>query len=189
VVGVPTSYETRLLAKDCGIPIQDVIDADHIALAIDGADEVDPAGNLIKGAGGAHVMEKLIATCAARFLVVVDESKLVRILGERSPIPIEVITPALPHTLRCLAALGGKPLVRCGSAKLGPVMSDLGHPIIDVTFGPITDAVRLSQQLNNIPGVVDHGLFLGMADEVIVARPPADHPTIESLTFSRPSQR
>lgn len=183
--GVPTSYQARLVARECRIPIHDPMDVDHVDLAIDGADEVDPAGNLIKGAGGAHVVEKLVAACAARFIVVVDESKLVSVLGERSPVPVEVIAPALSFVLRRIRELGGKPSVRTGSGKLEPVISDLGHPIIDVRFGPITDASRLDQQLNSIPGVVGHGLFIGMADQVVVARSPVESPVVEMLHFAK----
>jgi ribose 5-phosphate isomerase A len=186
IVGVPTSYDTRTLAKECGIPIRDAMDVDNVDLAIDGADEVDPAGNLIKGGGGAHVMEKLVAALAQRFIVVVDETKLVQILGGRKyPVPVEVIAPALPFVMRCVRELGGTPIVRNGSGKLGPVISDLGHPIINVDFGPIPDAPRLNQQLNSIPGVVGHGLFIGMADQVIVARSPVESPVVEMLHFAK----
>jgi ribose 5-phosphate isomerase A len=186
IMGVPTSYQARFLAKECGIPIQDAIDTDHVDLAIDGADEVDPAGNLIKGAGGAHVMEKLIAAWAHRFIVVVDETKLVQTLGRgRYPLPVEVIAPAMPFVMRRLQELGGKPSMRNGSGKLEPVISDLGHPIIDVDFGPIADAAWLNQQLNGLPGVVGHGLFIGMANKVIVARSPVESPKVEILDFPR----
>ena len=134
VIGVPTSYQTRLLARQHGVPIQDAIDIDHVDLTIDGADEIDPAGNLIKGAGGAHVMEKLIAACADRLIIVADESKVVHTLGERFPVPVEVLVPAIPFTLRRLQEMGGRPTLRCGPGKLGPVISDLGNPIIDVQF-------------------------------------------------------
>lgn len=186
VVGVPTSYQTRLLARQHGVPIQDAIDVDHVDLTVDGADEIDLAGNLIKGAGGAHVMEKLMAACADRFIVVADESKLVRTLGERFPIPIEVIAPSMPFVLRRLQELGGSPTLRCGSGKLGPVISDLGNPIIDVKFGLIRDPAKLNRELNDLPGVVGHGLFVNMTSDVIVARLPADNPTIERHTFTRP---
>lgn len=185
ITGVPTSYQTRLLAKECGIPLQDLMDVDRMDLAIDGADEVDPVGNLIKGAGGAHVMEKLVAASATRFIIVADETKLVQTLGERYPVPVEVIAPALSLVLRCLRELGGNPTVRCGSGKLGPVISDLGHPILDVHFGLITDVPRLSQQIDSIPGVVGHGLFVGMVDQVVVARSPAESPVVERLNFTR----
>lgn len=186
IVGVPTSYDTRILAKACGIPLCDTIDIDHIDMTIDGADEVDPAGNLIKGGGGAHVMEKLVAALARRFIVIVDEGKLVPILGGRNyPVPVEVIAPALPFVTRCVQELGGKATIRNGSGKLGPVISDLGHPIMNVDFGPIADPPHLSQQLDSIPGVVGHGLFIGMCDQVIVGRSPAESPKVEVLHFAR----
>jgi ribose 5-phosphate isomerase A len=186
IVGVPTSYDTRILAKECGVPLCDTMDVDGIDLTIDGADEVDPAGNMIKGGGGAHVMEKLVAALGQRFIVIVDESKLVHTLGNgKYPVPVEVIAPALPFVMRCIQELGGKPTVRNGSGKLGPVISDLGHPIINVDFGPIANAPLLSQQLDTIPGVVGHGLFIGMADQVIVARSPIEKPTVEVLHFTK----
>jgi ribose 5-phosphate isomerase A len=186
IVGVPTSYDTRILAKACGIPICDTIDIDSVDITIDGADEVDPAGNLIKGGGGAHVMEKLVAALGRRFIVIVDESKLVPTLGGgKYPVPVEVIAPALPFVMRCIQELGGRATIRNGSGKLGPVISDLGHPIMNVDFGPIADAPRLSQQLDSIPGVVGHGLFIGMTDQVIVARSPAETPKVEVLHFAR----
>jgi ribose 5-phosphate isomerase A len=189
IVGVPTSYQTRVLARQHGVPIQDAIDIDHVDLAVDGADEIDPAGNLIKGAGGAHVMEKLVAACADRFIVVADESKLVRTLGERFPIPVEVIVPSVPFVLRRLQELGGTPVVRCGPGKLGPVISDLGNPIIDVRFGAIRDAAALDHALNNLPGVVGHGLFVNMTHDVLVAKSPVEAPLIERRTLTRPTGR
>jgi ribose 5-phosphate isomerase A len=189
VVGVPTSYQTRLLARQHGVPIQDAIDVNHVDFAVDGADEIDPVGNLIKGAGGAHVMEKLVAACADRFIVVADESKLVRTLGERFPIPVEVIVPSVPFVLRRLQELGGTPLVRCGPGKLGPVMSDLGNPIIDVRFGVIHDAAALDHALNNLPGVVGHGLFINMTNDVIVAKSPVENPLVEHRTLTSPTTR
>lgn len=189
IVGVPTSYQTRMLARQHGVPIQDAIDIDHMNLAVDGADEIDPVGNLIKGAGGAHVMEKLVAACADRFIVVADESKLVRTLGERFPVPVEVIVPSVPFVLRRLQELGGTPVVRCGPGKLGPVMSDLGNPIIDVRFGIIHDAAALDHTLNNLPGVVGHGLFINMTHDVIIAKSPVDNPLIEHRTLMSPTER
>lgn len=186
IVGVPTSYDTRILAKECGIPLCDTMDVDRIDLTIDGADEVDPTGHLIKGGGGAHVMEKLVAAMGRQFIVIVDESKLVQSLGGgKYPVPVEVIAPALPFVMRCVQELGGKATVRNGSGKLGPVISDLGHPIINVDFGPIADAPELSRQLDSIPGIVGHGLFIGMADHVIVARSSAETPTVEVVHLTR----
>lgn len=186
VVGVPTSYDTRLLARAEGISLCDPMDVDRVDIALDGADEVDPVGNAIKGAGAAHVLEKIVAASATRFVVVADESKLVQTLGVgKYPVPVEVLAPALSFVLRRLAALGGKPSVRRGLGKLGPVISDTGHPIIDVHFGPIADAARLDHEINAIPGVVGHGLFVGMIDQVIVARTGGEEPAVETLTFPR----
>jgi len=183
IVGVPTSYQTRLLAHQHGIPLQDATDTAQIDLTIDGADEIDPAGHLIKGAGGAHVMEKLVAACADRFIVIADESKLVHVLGERFPVPVEVIAPAVSFALRRLQELGGTTTLRNGVKKLGPVVSDLGNLIIDVHFGPIHDPERLNHDLNSIPGMVGHGLFLNMTNEMIVAKAPLDDPIIERRSF------
>jgi ribose 5-phosphate isomerase A len=134
-------------------------------------------------------MEKLVAACADRFIVVADESKLVRTLGERFPIPVEVIVPSVPFVLRRLQELGGTPVVRCGPGKLGPVISDLGNPIIDVRFGAIRDAAALDHALNNLPGVVGHGLFVNMTHDVLVAKSPVEAPLIERRTLTRPTGR
>ena len=189
IIGVPTSYQTRLLARQHGVPLRDAIDIDHVDLTVDGADEIDPAGNLIKGAGGAHVMEKLVAASADRLVIVADESKIVHTLGERFPVPVEVIVPSVPFVLRRLQELGGAPIVRCGPGKLGPVISDLGNPIIDARFGLITDPVKLDYELNNVPGVVGHGLFINMTNEIIVARNPVDDPMIERRLFRSSAAR
>jgi ribose 5-phosphate isomerase A len=185
IIGVPTSYQARFLAKKCGIPLYDPIDIDSVDVAVDGADEVDPVGNLIKGAGGAHVIEKLIAACAKQFVIVIDESKQVKVLGARTSVPLEVIAPALSFVMERVRDLGGKPTLRTGNGKLGPVISDLGHPIVDVAFGPIVNAAYLDQQLNNLPGILGHGLFVGMTNHVIIAHPPAEKPEIKTYTIRR----
>lgn len=189
IIGVPTSYQTRLLARQYGIPIRDPIDIDHVDVTIDGADEIDPAGNLIKGAGGAHVLEKLVAACADRFIVIADESKLVQTLGERFPVPVEVIAPAVPFVQRRLQALGGTPTLRNGVKKLGPVVSDLGNLIIDAHFGLIHDPEQLNHDLDGIPGVLGHGLFLNMTNEVIIAKAPLDDPMVERRSFLKTTIR
>ena len=185
VVGVPTSYQTHFLAKESGVPLLDPMGVESIDITVDGADEIDPAGNLIKGGGGAHVMEKLVAAMAKQFVVVADESKPVSVLGARSSVPIEVITPALAFVMQKVRELGGQAKIRSGDGKLGPVISDLGHPILDVKFDVISDAVQLNQQLNAIPGIVGHGLFVGMADQVLIARAPIASPTIETRHLVR----
>jgi ribose 5-phosphate isomerase A len=184
VVGVPTSFQSHFLAKEAGVPLLDPMSVDSVDITVDGADEIDPAGNLIKGGGGAHVMEKLVAVMAKQFVVVADESKPVQILGARTAVPVEVITPALAFVMKKLRELGGQPQIRSSNGKLGPVMSDLGHPILDVKFDAITDAARLSQQLNAIPGLVGHGLFVGMADKALIARMQTNTPMIETRHFA-----
>jgi ribose 5-phosphate isomerase A len=185
IVGVPTSYQARFLAKKCGIPLHDPMDIESVDVAVDGADEVDPVGNLIKGAGGAHVVEKLVAACAKQFVVVIDASKQVKMLGQRTSVPLEVIAPALSFVMARVRELGGQPILRTGNGKLGPVISDLGNPIVDVAFGPIANAARLDQQLNNLPGVLGHGLFVGLTDHVIIAYPSAEKPEIKTYTIQR----
>ncbi len=185
VIGVPTSLQARLVGREAGIPILDPMEADHIDLAVDGADEVDPEGNLIKGAGAAHVVEKIIAVQAKKFLIIVDESKIVRQLGQNFPVPIEVVGPALPYVLRQLKDLGGEPVIRTGSGKMGPVISELGHIIVDARFGLISNPGLLDQQLNGIPGILGHGLFLHMADRVIVAKTTPQGPALETLNFKK----
>jgi len=184
-VGVPTSYQSHFLAKEAGVPLLDPMSVESVDITIDGADEIDPAGNLIKGGGGAHVMEKLVAAMAKHFVVVADETKPVQVLGARTAVPVEVITPALTFVMKKVRELGGQPQIRSSNGKLGPVMSDLGHPILDVKFTAITDAAQLNHQLNAIPGIVGHGLFVGMLNQALIARPPIASPTIETRNFRK----
>lgn len=185
IVGVPTSYQARYLANDNGITVRDPGDIDSVDIAVDGADEVDSNGTLIKGAGAAHVLERLVASMTSRFIIVIDDSKLVTSLGENFAIPLEVIAPAVPFAIKCIREMGGDPSIRTGSGKLGPVVSDMGNTILDAKFHPITDPTDLNDRLNAIPGMVGHGLFVGIANEVIVAKPPDDNPLVETLRFDR----
>ena len=185
VVGVPTSYQSHFLAQESGVPLLDPMSVDSVDITVDGADEIDPAGNLIKGGGGAHVMEKLVAAMAKQFVIVADETKPVQVLGAQTAVPVEVITPALAFVMKKVREFGGQPQIRSSNGKLGPVISDLGHPILDVKFAAITDAVQLNHQLNAIPGIVGHGLFVGMADEIIIARAPIEQPVIETIALKR----
>lgn len=171
VAGVPTSFHAAILAREQGIDVRSLEDVDRIDIAIDGADEVDPGKNLIKGGGAAHTREKVIASFADRFVVVVDESKLVPKLGVEFPVPVEAIPMALPLVLRRLRDLGGAPDVRMGVRKDGPVVTDQGNIVIDVRFGGIDDPARLEAAINSIPGVLDNGLFVGLADLILVASP------------------
>ena len=168
IVGVPTSFSSSMLARQHGLIVRTLDDVDHIDIAIDGADEVDPGKNLIKGGGAAHTREKVIDYLAELFVVVVDESKLVQRLGETFPIPVEVIPMAISPVLRGLEWLGGKPVVRLAEKKDGPVISDQGNFIVDVHFDQIEDSAALETALNNIPGVVENGIFTGAADIVLV---------------------
>ncbi len=171
IAGVPTSFHAGLLAREQGIAVVALEDVERIDIAIDGADEVDPARNLIKGGGAAHTREKVIASYADRFVVVVDESKLVPRLGSRFPVPVEAIPMALPLVMRRLRDLGGVPEIRMGVRKDGPVVTDQGNLVVDARFDRIEDPAALEARINAIPGVLDNGLFVGLADLVLVATP------------------
>ncbi|RME48964.1 MAG: ribose-5-phosphate isomerase RpiA [Deltaproteobacteria bacterium] len=168
IVGIPTSYAAAQLARRHGIPLRTLDDVEEIDIAIDGADEIDDEKNLIKGGGGAHTREKIIAAAARRFVVIADASKRVGRLGERFPVPVELLPLALPLVQKRLAALGGTPRLRLARCKDGPVISDQGNFILDVTFEAIEDPSRLEAQINAIPGVLDNGIFPRMADLVLI---------------------
>jgi len=170
VVGVPTSSQTAQLATRCGVPIIGLERGRVLALAIDGADEIDRALNLIKGRGGALLREKIVAACAAELVIVADESKLVETLGSTAPLPIEVIPFALPLVLDRLSTLPGRAEERHGPDARS-FRTDEGNAIIDYASGPIRDPATLDRTLLAIPGVVDHGLFLHMARRAVIARP------------------
>ena len=173
VVGVPTSETTRADAQRCGIALTTLDEIDRLDLTVDGADEIDPALNLIKGGGGALLHEKIVAAASDRMIVIADDSKWVEVLG-RFPLPIEVIPFGLAATQRAIAGafaqsgVSGQMVVRKG--KDGHVfVTDGGHWIVDAHLGRITDAPRLAGWLNAIPGVVEHGLFIGLANSVMLA--------------------
>lgn len=168
IVGIPTSYSAAMLAQKAGIVLRTLDDVEHIDIAIDGADEVDPRKNLIKGGGGAHTREKVIDYLADLFVVVVDDSKLVRQLGETFPVPVEVLPMAVSPVVRRLKGLGGEPAVRMAVKKDGPVITDQGNFIVDVRFAGIHDPAALESAINNIPGVVENGIFAGAADVILV---------------------
>jgi ribose 5-phosphate isomerase A len=172
-----------MLAAEYGMTIRDPMEVSSIDVAVDGADEVDPQGNLIKGAGAAHVMEKIVASMAKRFIVIVDESKLVKALGEKFPVPLEVVSAAMSSAMKRLKDMGAEPAVRTGTGKMGPVISDFGNLIIDARFRSIPQPAKLGCDLNNIPGVVGHGLFIGMTSQVIVARMVNNLPAADILNF------
>jgi ribose 5-phosphate isomerase A len=167
--GIPTSSSAELEARKQGIPICAFDDIEgRLDIAIDGADEVSPGLDLIKGRGAAHTREKLVASQADRFIVLVDSTKLVKQLGTRMPVPIEVIPMAAPVVLCMLEAMGAVAALRLGLRKDGPIVTDQGLWVIDAKFGSISDPAALSCTLVEMPGVLDHGLFVGLATEVIV---------------------
>lgn len=168
IVGVPTSEATGDLARQLGISIVSLDQHPQLDLAIDGADEIDPALDLIKGAGGALLHEKIVATAAKRLIIIADESKLVAQLGTHMPLPVEVIGFGLAPAAERLTALGCDPKLR-RSADGSPFRTDEGNLILDCHFDGIRDAAALNSAIHAIPGVVDHGLFIGIAAIVIVA--------------------
>ncbi|RED27278.1 ribose-5-phosphate isomerase [Rhodopseudomonas thermotolerans] len=173
VVGVPTSEVTRADAERCGIRLTTLDEIDRLDITVDGADEADGKLDLIKGGGGALLREKIVAAASDRMIVIADESKLVDTLG-RFPLPIEVIPFGLAATRRALQ-LAFDAAGCAGELKLRPgkdghaFVTDGGHWIVDARLGRIPDAPRLAQLLSAIPGVVEHGLFVGMASTLVLA--------------------
>ena len=173
VVGVPTSEATRVQAEGCGIALTTLDDIDRLDLTVDGADEIDPALNLIKGGGGALLREKIVAAASDRMIVIADDTKWVDVLG-RFPLPVEVIPFGLAATRRGIAkafAQGGVSGEMALRKRLdGHVfVTDGGHWIVDAHLGRIEDAPRLSGLLGAIPGVVEHGLFTNLASVAVLA--------------------
>jgi ribose 5-phosphate isomerase A len=173
VIGVPTSKATRADAQRCGIALTTLDEVDRLDLTVDGADEVDGALNLIKGGGGALLREKIVASASDRMIVIADESKWVATLG-RFPLPVEVIPFGLGATRRAIekafaeCGVSGQMAVRKG--KDGHVfVTDGGHWIVDAQLGQIVDPPRLAKALSAIPGVVEHGLFIGLASSAVLA--------------------
>ncbi|OLT62766.1 ribose-5-phosphate isomerase RpiA [Moorena bouillonii] len=168
IVGIPTSFQAEVLAKQYGIPLTTLDAVDHIDVAIDGADEVDPQKNLIKGGGAAHTREKIVDSLAKQFIVVVDSTKIVEHLGSTFLLPVEVIPMAITPVMNAIEKLGGKPELRMGVKKAGPVITDQGNMVVDVKFDAIDNPAELEKTINNIPGVLENGLFVGVTDLVLV---------------------
>jgi ribose 5-phosphate isomerase A len=173
VIGVPTSEATRADAQRCGIPLTTLDDIDRLDLTVDGADEIDPALNVIKGGGGALLREKIVASASTRMVVIADDSKWVPMLG-RFPLPVEVVPFGLAATRRAVeaaVAAAGAP----GPALLRRTnnghafVTDQGHWVLDVALERIPDPTGLGDRLAAIPGVVEHGLFIGLAQTVVLA--------------------
>ena len=181
IVGVPTSFQAEVLAKKYGIPLTTLDAIDRIDVAIDGADEVDPQKNLIKGGGAAHTREKVVDALADEFIVVIDSGKLTDKLGSTFLLPVEVIPMAMTPVLNALTKLGGKPELRMGIKKAGPVVTDQGNLVIDVKFDAIDNPAELEKTINNIPGVLENGLFVGVADVVLIGEIIDGKPTVREM--------
>jgi len=173
VIGVPTSEATRTDAVRCGISLTTLDDIDRLDLTVDGTDEIDPSLNLIKGGGGALLREKIVAAASDRMIVIADDTKSVDVLG-RFPLPVEVVPFGLAATRRAMArafaenGVSGQMVLRKGQD--GHVfVTDGGHWIVDAHLGRIPDASRLAGLLTSIPGVVEHGLFIGLASTAVLA--------------------
>lgn len=173
ILTVPTSERTAELARTLGIPTATLDDEPELDLTVDGADEVDPALRLIKGGGGALLREKIVAVASARLVVIVDGAKVVPVLGAH-PLPIEVVPFGLAATRRAVSAaadgLGLTGTIALRTTGGQAFLTDGGHYILDASFGRINDAGALAGALAEIPGVVEHGLFIDLASIVIVAR-------------------
>jgi ribose 5-phosphate isomerase A len=169
ILGIPTSYQAFLLAVKHEIAVTTLEEHSIINLAIDGADQIDADLNLIKGMGGALAREKIVASASNQNIIIADESKKVKVLGENDhPVPIEVLPFAISLVKRRIEEIGGKPILREGKGKVGPVITDNGNVVIDANFGPIDKPVELEKRLKMIPGVVETGLFVGLADVVYI---------------------
>ena len=179
--GVPTSFQSEVLALELNIPLIDLASVPKIDLAIDGADEVDPNFQLIKGGGACHVREKLVASKANKLLIVVDETKLVKDLNKVFPLPVEVLPSAWKQVKDIISEMGGVSILRMATKKAGPVVTDQGNLILDVLFdGGIKDPKDKEIIINNIPGVLENGLFVDLTDEVLVGKIENNRPILFS---------
>jgi ribose 5-phosphate isomerase A len=168
IVGIPTSQQTMHLAEQLGIPLTTLDQHPHIDIDIDGADEIDPQLNLIKGGGGAFLREKIVASVSRRFIVIADFAKQVKRLG-KFPLPVEVVPFAQSLVKPRIETLGAKVTLRT-YAYGNPYVTDEGHHILDCYFGEIADPPALADELRRIPGVLEHGLFIGMAEMALVGK-------------------
>ena len=172
VLGVPTSYQAFMSAVEREIPITTLEEHPVLDLTIDGADQIDEELNLIKGMGGALTREKIVANASKELIIVADENKKVKVLGENNhPVPIEVIPFAAKPVMRKIKEMGGTPVLRESRGKVGPVITDNGNVIIDADFGLLQNPAELELKLKSIPGIVETGLFIKMADVVYIGKP------------------
>jgi ribose 5-phosphate isomerase A len=165
--GIPTSIASRDLAVQLGIPLTNFDAVQEIDVTIDGADEFDPALNLIKGGGGAMLREKIVASATKKLVIVTDSTKQVQLLG-KFPVPVEVIGFAEALVAKKIAELGASVTQRKDAAGK-PYVTDEGHHILDCRFGQIPDPAAMARKLSDTPGIVEHGLFVGMASVVLMA--------------------
>lgn len=183
VTGVATSDRTAALAGHLGIPLRSIDDIDALDLCIDGADEIDPVLNVVKGRGGALLWEKIVATRAERYVIVAVADKQVARLGTRMPVPVEVVPFGWRHTARLVAGLGCEPALRLRDGQ--PFVTDGGHYILDCATGPIVNPAALAMRIKAVPGVVEHGLFIGMADRVLTVDNAGVVSTLDRLHHGR----
>lgn len=167
IIGIPTSIRSEILAKELGIPLTTLLKHPELDLTIDGADEVAPNMNLIKGMGGALTREKIVASNSKKEIIVVDESKMVEVLGTKSPLPVEVIPFAWNGCKTALEQLDAEPVLRMKNQK--EYITDNNNYILDCRFNAITQPEELEKKINNIAGVIENGLFLNLIDMVIIA--------------------
>ena len=181
IKGVATSFQSEVLALQLEIPLIDLASVSQIDLAIDGADEVDPGFQLIKGGGACHVREKLVASKANKLLIVVDETKLVRNLNHTFPLPVEVLPNAWKQVQDVISEMNGNSTLRMATKKAGPIVTDQGNLILDVLFdGGIKNPKDIEITINNIPGVLENGLFVDLTDKVLVGKIENDIPVVYS---------
>jgi ribose 5-phosphate isomerase A len=168
ILAVPTSHQAFLLAVDWHIPVTTIDEHPQVDITIDGADQIDPDLNMIKGMGGALAREKIVASASKQEIIIADETKLVKRLGVNHPVPVEVLPSAAVVVMSKIREIGGKPVLRTGTGKVGPVVTDNGNFILDVSMKKISNPEELDTELRSIPGVVETGLFIGLADIVYV---------------------
>ena len=181
IKGVATSFQSEVLALELDIPLIDLASVSQIDLAIDGADEVDPRFQLIKGGGACHVREKLVASKADKLLIVVDETKLVRNLNLSFPLPVEVLPNAWKQVQDEISEINGSSNLRMATKKAGPVVTDQGNLILDVMFNDgIRNPKDIEMIINNIPGVLENGLFVDLTDKVLVGKIEKNIPVVYS---------
>jgi ribose 5-phosphate isomerase A len=168
IVGIPTSTQTADLARAVGIPLTTLDEHPEIDITIDGADEIDSKLNLIKGGGGALLREKVVASASKKMVVVADSGKVVSVLG-KFPLPVEIISFARTVVENKIIALGGSPKLRTRRDG-SPYVTDNGNEILDCSFGKIEDPAKLARELSNVPGIIEHGLFIGLASVALIGR-------------------